>query len=144
MGKAELLNVPLFNIFFKRMNIAVNRSSMTASHKAYRRAMSDIHKGVGIAIFPEATIPECSPQLGPFKNGAFKLAVETQASIIPVTFRDNWKLFPDKKGQRFLVRPGLSRIIVHRPISTLGMADHDIPALKEQVRNIIDAALKRR
>jgi 1-acyl-sn-glycerol-3-phosphate acyltransferase len=142
MGKAELLNVPMFNIFFKRMNIAVNRSSMTASHKAYKRALTDMQKGVGIAIFPEATIPECAPNLGPFKNGAFKLAVESQAAIIPVTFRDNWKLFPDKINQRFLVRPGFARITVHRAIPTKGMADQDIPALKEQVRDIIESALK--
>ena len=115
---------------------------MTDSHKAYKRALTDMQKGVGIAIFPEATIPECAPNLGPFKNGAFKLAIESQAAIIPVTFRDNWKIFPDKKNQRFLVQPGLSRIIVHRAIPTKGMADHDIPALKEQVRNIIESALK--
>lgn len=141
MGKAELLNVPLFNIFFRRMNIAVKRSSITSSHKAYQRALEDISKGIGITIFPEATIPECSPNLGPFKNGAFKLAIEAQVPIIPVTFMDNWKLFPDRLKQRYLVRPGISRIVVHKAIPTKGLSEEDIPALKLKVQEIIGGAI---
>lgn len=143
MGKAELLDVPLFNIFFKRMNIAVNRKSITSSHKAYQRAVSDISKNIGITIFPEATIPECAPHLGPFKNGAFKLAVESQAPIVPITFLDNWRLFPDKKDQRFVVRPGLARIIVHKAIPTKGMTDADITALRDKVLSIIEDTLRK-
>jgi 1-acyl-sn-glycerol-3-phosphate acyltransferase len=142
MGKAELKNVPLFNIFFKKMNIAVDRNSITAAHRAYQRAVLDIKKGIGITIFPEATIPDCSPQLGPFKNGAFKLAIETQTPIIPITFLDNWKLFPDKNGDRFLARPGISRIIVHKAIPTTGLKEKDIPKLKEQIRNILETTLR--
>lgn len=141
MGKAELLNIPLFNIFFKKMNIAVNRASIRSAHKAYQRAMMDISKNISIAIFPEGTIPECSPRLGPFKNGAFKLAIEAQIPVIPITFLDNWKIFPDKVNERFLVRPGLSRIIIHEPVSTRGLTEEDIPSLKEQVRNILDQTL---
>jgi 1-acyl-sn-glycerol-3-phosphate acyltransferase len=142
VGKAELLNVPLFNIFFKRMNIAVNRSSITSAHKAYQRGLMDLDKGIGIAIFPEATIPECSPGLGPFKNGAFKLAIEAQVPVIPVSFLDNWKLFPDRQKERFLVRPGISRVIVHKAIPTAGLKEEDIPRLKEQVRNILETTLR--
>jgi 1-acyl-sn-glycerol-3-phosphate acyltransferase len=124
------------------MNIAVDRNSITAAHRAYQRAVLDIKKGIGITIFPEATIPDCSPHLGPFKNGAFKLAVETQAPIIPITFLDNWRLFPDKNYERFLVRPGISRIIVHKAIPTTGLKEEDIPKLKEQVRNILETTLR--
>jgi 1-acyl-sn-glycerol-3-phosphate acyltransferase len=102
----------------------------------------DLEKGIGIAIFPEATIPECSPGLGPFKNGAFKLAIEAQVPVIPVSFLDNWKLFPDRKLERFLVRPGISRVIVHKAIPTAGLKEEDIPKLKEQVRNILETALR--
>ena len=137
MGKAELLTIPLFKIFFQRMNIPVDRTSITASHKAFNRAKEDIDRGISIAIYPEATIPECSPDVGPFKNGAFKLAIEKQIPIVPITYLDNWKIFPDKKGLRYLCRPGLSRIIIHTPIETKGMGDDDVSTLRESVRNII-------
>ena len=141
MGKAELLRIPLFNIFFKKMNIAVNRSSITDSHKAFKRAASDLSKGISLAIFPEATIPSCAPELGPFKNGAFKLAIEKQVPIVPITYLDNWSIFPDAKGCHSLVRPGISRIIVHTPIPTTGMNDDDSSALRKQVYNIINDTL---
>ncbi len=141
MGKAELLTVPLFKIFFKRMNIPVDRTSITASHKAFNRAKQDIDRGISIAIYPEATIPECAPELGPFKNGAFKLAIDKQIPIVPITYLDNWKIFPDHKGARYLCRPGLSRIIVHAPIETLGMGDADVSTLRERVRVIIETSM---
>jgi 1-acyl-sn-glycerol-3-phosphate acyltransferase len=63
MGKAELKKVPLFNQFFDRMNILVDRGSIMGSHRAFTRAASDLDKGISISIFPEATIPDCSPFL---------------------------------------------------------------------------------
>ncbi len=141
MGKAELRQVPLFNIFFKRMNISVDRSSLKDSHKAYKRARKDLRKGISLAIFPEATIPACSPELGPFKKGAFRLAIEMQVPIVPITFLDNWKLFPDGTHERMLVRPGLSRIIVHEPISTAGLTENDVNSLSDRVKGIIRAEL---
>ena len=137
MGKAELLNVPLFKIFFKRMNISVNRSSIRDSHKAFERARSDMQKGISIAIFPEATIPECAPRLAPFKNGVFKLAIDEQAPIVPITFLDSWYLFPDSSRERFVVRPGLSRVIIHKPISTIGLTDADVGSLKSRIHELI-------
>lgn len=141
MGKAELLKTPLLNIFFKRMNITVNRSSITNSHKAYKRASNDLAKGISIAIFPEATIPECSPNLTAFKNGPFKIAIDQQVPVVPITFLDNWYLFPDSINERYVVRPGLSRIIVHKPIETIGMTDEDVTNLRLQVFNLIQKTL---
>lgn len=142
MAKAELQNIPLFNIFFKKMNIPVNRGSIKSSHKAFERAKDDLDKNISIAIFPEATIPECAPGLGPFKNGAFRLAIEKQTAVVPVTFLDNWSIFPDSAGERFLCRPGISRIIISAPIETTGMNDNDVTLLKHKVHEIIALNLK--
>ncbi|MEP7265519.1 MAG: lysophospholipid acyltransferase family protein [Bacteroidota bacterium] len=142
IAKAELQNIPLFNIFFKKMNIPVNRGSIKSSHKAFERAKEDLDKNISIAIFPEATIPECAPGLGPFKNGAFRLAIEKQTPVVPITFLDNWSIFPDSKGSRFLCRPGISRIIISAPIETKGMTDNDATLLKQKVHEIIAQNLK--
>jgi len=143
MGKAELRSVPLFKIFFKNMNISVDRNSIKDSHKAYKRSKKDLLKGISLAIFPEATIPDCAPELGPFKNGAFKLAIEMQVPIVPITFLDNWCIFPDSKNNKMLLRPGLSRIVVHQPISTTGLTEQDANALRDQVREIIHSTLEK-
>jgi 1-acyl-sn-glycerol-3-phosphate acyltransferase len=142
MGKAELKRIPMFGIFFKKMNISVDRNSRKDSHKAYKRARKDLRRGISLAIFPEGTIPDCSPKLGPFKSGAFRLAIEMQIPIVPVTFLDNIRLFPDKANERMLLRPGRSRIVLHEPIVTTGMTEEDLPILKQQVRDIIEGELR--
>lgn len=143
MGKAELKRIPMFGIFFQRMNISVDRSSVKDSHKAYKRARKDLRKGISIAIFPEGTIPAHSPELGPFKSGAFRLAIEMQVPIVPVTFLDNWRLFPDSGCERMVLRPGCSRIVIHEPIPTTGMTEADAPALRDRVFSIIRQTLEK-
>lgn len=133
----------MFNIFFKKMNISVDRSSVKDSHKAYKRSRKDLEKGISLAIFPEATIPPCAPELGPFKNGAFKLAIEMQVPIVPITFLDNWRLFPDRQHEKMLLKPGLSRIIIHKPIPTLGLTENDANALRDRVRDIIRVTIEK-
>jgi 1-acyl-sn-glycerol-3-phosphate acyltransferase len=142
MGKAELKKVPLFNRFFDHMNILVDRSSIVASHKAFVRAGEDIDRGISIAIFPEATIPECTPEIGRLKNGAFKLAIEKQVPIVPVVFLDNWKVLPDSPRKKvYAGSPGLLRVVIHDPIPTKGMKESDLASLKEAYRKVMDETL---
>lgn len=143
MGKAELRKTPGFSIFFKRMNIAVDRGNARSSHQAYERAKTDLQKGISIAIFPEATIPACSPKLGPMKNGAFRLAIETGTPILPITFLDNWKLWPDSGKRRFLVRPGLSRVIIHEPIETKHLNESHVSELRSTFHELISRSLEK-
>jgi 1-acyl-sn-glycerol-3-phosphate acyltransferase len=143
MGKAELLKVPLFKKFFQGMNIPVNRKSAMDSHRAFKRAGNDINKGISITLFPEGTIHHNGPVMGRFKNGPFRLAVEKQIPIVPVTFLNNWILFPDDYPHR-LGRPGIARVIIHEPIPTKGMTVDDIENLKSLVREAIEQPLRKK
>jgi 1-acyl-sn-glycerol-3-phosphate acyltransferase len=140
MGKAELKKLPLFSKFFDRMNIPVNRKSRLDSHRAFIRAGDDIEKGISVALFPEGTISRTSPVMGRFKNGPFRLAIEKQVPVVPITFVDNWVLLPDNFPKK-LGRPGLSRVIFHEPIETKGMTEADIETLKEKVFEVIAAPI---
>lgn len=137
MGKAELLKVPLFRNFFQRMNIPVNRKSSKDAHRAFLRAGSDIEKGISIALFPEGTIHHNGPVMGRFKNGPFKLAIENQVPVVPITFLNNWILLPDDYPVR-LGHPGIAKVIIHEPISTTGMTEDDIDKLKLLVYKVIN------
>ncbi len=142
MGKAELKRVPLFNIFFKKMNIAVERKSRSGSHKAYVRASNDLQKNISISIFPEATIPACNPHLGPMKNGAFKLAIENQVKILPIVFIDNWKVLPDVPHKINGGKPCKARIVIAPPIDTKGLEEKDTATVKQRYRELMDEILK--
>lgn len=141
MAKKELNNIPVFNIFFKTIDIPVDRGNKSAAYKAIKQSEDSIDDGFSLVIFPEGTIGANPPHLLRFKNGPFKLAIEKQTPILPVTFIDNWKhLHVDKK---IFGKPGLLRIVVHEPISTRGTTIDDLEALKEQTYSIIDNELKR-
>ena len=141
MGKYELLRWPLFNIFFKGMNIAVNRGSHIEAAKAFRRAAQALDRGTSIAIFPEGTIPAFTPRMKPFKDGAFKLAIEKQVPIVPITFLDHWRYFGEPAEVMSRARPGLARAVVHPPVSTAGLREGDLIALRQQVYRTMEAPL---
>lgn len=141
MGKYELLKWPLFNIFFKDMNIAVNRGNRIEAANAFRRAAQAIDKDISIAIFPEGTIPVTTPRMKVFKDGAFRLAIEKQVPIVPVTFLDHWRLFGEPTEFMSRARPGLARVVVHPAIATKGLTESDLVALRKQVYDTIEEPL---
>lgn len=141
MAKVELEDIPIFNIFFRTVDIPVNRERARESLKAVEEARESLHKGMSIVIYPEGMIGLHPPKMVRFKNGPFRLAIEEQVAIIPVTMMDNWKiLFVD--GWKMFGRPGISRVFVHSPIETKGMTLDDMDELKEKVYKIIDHDLK--
>ena len=141
MGKYELLKWPLFNIFFKGMNIAVNRGSHIEAAKAFRKAAHAIDRGTSIALFPEGTIPAYTPRMKPFKDGAFRLAIEKQVPIVPITFIDHWRLFGEPLELLSRARPGIARAVVHAPIPTQGLTMDDLVSLRRKVFEVIEGPL---
>lgn len=142
MGKYELLKWPLFRIFFKGMHIAVNRGSRTSAARAFLKAGQALDRGVSVCIFPEGTIPYSVPRMKSFKDGAFRLAVEKQVPILPITFLDNWRLFGDPETLLSRGHPGRARVVVHAAISTKGLGTEDIGNLRHRVHEAIEAPLR--
>lgn len=139
MAKMELARIPLFGIFFRSIDIAVNRKSAFDAHRSFLEAGKKVDKGISLCLFPEGTIPPDAPKLGRFKDGPFRLAIEKGVEIVPVTLPDNYKRLPDKGG--FYGSPGRMRMYVHRPISTTSLKSEDIDRLKQEVFSIIESKL---
>jgi 1-acyl-sn-glycerol-3-phosphate acyltransferase len=143
MGKYELLKWPLLGMFFKRMNIAVNRSNRTEAVKSLIKAAQAIDKGVCVSLFPEGTIPLTAPRMKHFKDGAFKLAIEKQVPIVPITFLDHWKLFGDPTELLSRGHPGLASTVIHPYVVTKGLTEADLDDLRFRIYEIIEAPLKK-
>ncbi|MBS1569416.1 MAG: 1-acyl-sn-glycerol-3-phosphate acyltransferase [Bacteroidetes bacterium] len=142
MGKYELLRWPLFRIFFKGMHIAVNRGSRTSAARAFLKAGQALDRGVSVCIFPEGTIPYSVPRMKSFKDGAFRLAVEKQVPILPITFLDNWRLFGDPETLLSRGHPGRARVVVHAAVPTKGLGPEDIGNLRRRVFEAIEGPLR--
>lgn len=142
MGKYELLKIPLFKYFFIYLDIPVNRKSITDAHKAFSDAGKKIDQGLSQVIYPEGTISERG-KLRPFKNGAFKLAIEKQVPIVPVANLNNWWFLQNGGFFKSNGRPGIPKIVVGDPIFTTGMTEKNVPELKEKVYTFIDQELRK-
>jgi len=134
VGKKELAKIPLFGFFYKRTCILVDRSSPKSRHEVYERAQKRLKQGMSICIFPEGGVPDESIVLDEFKDGAFRLAIEHQIPIVPITFGDNKRRM---SYNFFSGSPGLLRAKVHHFIETKGKTLDDKKELREQTREVI-------
>lgn len=141
MGKCELLKIPLFKYFFIYLDIPVNRKSVTEAHKAYIECAKKLDEGLSVVIYPEGTISE-SGKLRPFKNGAFKLAIEKQVPIVPAVNLNNWWFLQNGGYFKSNGRCGIPDIFVGEPIETKGMTIENSNELKEKVFNFTQQQLK--
>lgn len=142
VGKASLAKVPLFGYMFRNLYIPVDRKNSKSKYNTIQMGFEMIDKGRSLSIFPEGTIPKShGPVMIPFKDGPFRIAVEKQIPIIPITIPYNWIILPD--DGKFLPRRHLMKTIIHEPLETKGLTADDIPELKAKVFAIIEAELKK-
>lgn len=139
VGKKELSKIPLFGFFYKRTCILVDRENSKSRLAVYERAQKRLNQGLSICIFPEGLVPEDeSIVLAEFKDGAFRLAIEHQISIVPITIYDNKKRL---SYTFFSGSPGLMRVKVHEFIPTQGFTVDDKKAIRDKAWDIINKEL---
>lgn len=135
VGKKELAKIPLFGFFYKRTCILVDRDSPKSRLAVYDRAQKRLNQGLSICIFPEGLVPDDeSIVLADFKDGAFRLAIEHQIPIVPMTFYDNKKRF---SYTFFSGSPGIMRANVHEFIPTAGFTADDKKAIRDKAWDVI-------
>jgi 1-acyl-sn-glycerol-3-phosphate acyltransferase len=140
IGKAELNSLPLFGYMFKRLHIPVNRGSVTDAFKSFKYARKKLEEGTSILIFPEATIPDKTQvTLKRFKDGAFRMAIETGTPLVPVTILGGDIAMPD--NGKFLIRPQIVKVVFHEPIETQGMDVSEAGKLRDQVYDLMFGTL---
>ncbi len=139
LGKKEFSKVPLMGFLYKQLVIMIDRSSKHSRARSMRIMWRVLKNESSILIFPEGTFNETGQQLKEFYDGAFRLAITTQTPIFPVIFPDTvsrwhysawWKMWP-----------GSNRIVYLDPVNVQGITLDNLPALKQQVYSIMEAAL---
>lgn len=134
VGKKELAKIPLFGFFYKRTCILVDRSSAKSRQAVFLRAQRRLKQGLSICIFPEGGVPEEQIVLDTFKDGAFRLAINHQIPVVPITFLDNKKRF---SYTFFSGGPGKMRAKIHKFLKTESLTIEDTKSLNEKARIII-------
>lgn len=138
VGKKEIRRIPIFGYIAKKTSILVDRSDAESRKKVYISAQEKINQGLSIAIFPEGLVPDEEVVLSEFKNGAFRLAIEHQLPIVPMTFYDVKKRF---SWTFFSGWPGKLRVKVHKFIQTENLQFEDMDTLKKEAFDLIHREL---
>jgi len=140
MGKAEVLKWPLINIFFKRgIDIPVFRNNRKMASESLHAAKSALQNGRCLAIFPEGKMVDTPPRMARFKNGAFTLAIEHQAAIVPITFVNNYRLFSDHTDLFGPGQPGTAIVKIHPAVQVDNRSE--LLSLRNQTFDAIASAL---
>lgn len=145
LAKYEIRKMPIVKLFFRNenMNITVERGNKADGAAALVKMGEKIDVGYHAVIYPEGTRSKFAPVMRDFKPGAFRLAIEKQVPIIPVTYLDNWQILGDLGKLFGWCRPGITRVVIHDPIETKGMTEEDLVSLLGKVRAIIESEIKK-
>jgi len=136
VGKKELAKIPIFGFFYRNTSILVDRSDAKSRQEVFAQAQRRLGQGLSVCIFPEGGVPSDPKMLlDEFKDGAFRLAIEHQIPIAPVTLHDNrrrfsYQLFND-------IGPGTLRVMAHDLISTDGLSLDGKKSLRDAVRKTL-------
>jgi 1-acyl-sn-glycerol-3-phosphate acyltransferase len=137
--KKQLMKIPLLGMAMRMGRfVPVARShSREDAQRSTEAAAAAMHAGLHITIFPEGTR---SPdgKLLPFKKGAFFLAAETGAPLVPVVLRGTARMWP--KGT-YAIKAGEAVVEFLPAIDPGAFASRE--DLMEAVRAAMEAALAR-
>jgi putative phosphoserine phosphatase/1-acylglycerol-3-phosphate O-acyltransferase len=117
VAKQEARRNPIFG---PAMTLAgtvfIDRFDHRRAIEGLRPAIAALRAGTSLVIAPEGT-RSLTTRLGPFKKGAFHMAMGAGAPIVPIVFRNALDALP-KHG--VIIRPATVEVVVHPPMSTEG------------------------
>jgi len=127
VSKKENFRLPIVSTWMKLLGcIVIDRGDLRQSVGAIARGVRDLQAGRSLVIFPEGTRSK-SGKLQRFKDGSFKLATRSGATIVPVTIDGSYRLLEGNRGR---IRPGTVRLHIHAPVilADLAAAEKKDPA----------------
>jgi 1-acyl-sn-glycerol-3-phosphate acyltransferase len=94
VAKTELFRVPIWGRAMREAGfIELDRNNRARAKQGIDVAKSRLEQGINVWIAPEGTRTR-SGELGPFKGGGFRLALNTGLRILPVGIRGTEKILP--------------------------------------------------
>lgn len=136
--KQELRKFPGIGIGCEKAgHIFVDRKNPKRARQAIKEALDSLGNGIGILFFVEGT-RSTDGRLLPFKKSAFRIAIEQQMPVLPVTLIGTRDILPAKSLKAF---PGRARMVIHPAIETKGMSVAQINDLLNATKEEIASAL---
>ncbi len=116
---------------FRLADVAfVDRHDTAQALKALQPAVQKLRDGISLVIAPEGT-RSATPALGPFKKGAFHVAMQAGVPIVPIVIRNSGELM--WRGAA-TIHAGTVQITVLPPVSATGWVAGELDSRVQQIR----------
>lgn len=140
VAKKQLADAPLIGPAGRAAGVVfIDRENRESSIKSLEDATVAFDRGTSIIISPEGTRQD-DTVLGPFKKGAFRLAMAGGVPIVPIVFHNAEQI---QGASGFLMRPGVVDVDVLEPIPTEGWTVKGLAKKIDAVRNQMLDVLER-
>jgi putative phosphoserine phosphatase/1-acylglycerol-3-phosphate O-acyltransferase len=139
VAKAEAKKIPLFGPMFQLGGVAfVERGNSSQAREALEPAVAKIiDDRLSLLISPEGTRSR-TPRLGPFKKGAFHIAMQAGVPMVPIVLRGAGEVL--RRGDR-TIRQGAVEVVVLPPVDTSDWRPETVAEHVEQVRGDFERTL---
>jgi 1-acyl-sn-glycerol-3-phosphate acyltransferase len=134
LAKKELLKIPVFGWIAKSAAVIVDRSSGESRKKSMDKLKKTLSAGTSILLFAEGTQNRSKEALQPFKDGAFRIAIDTQQPVLPMVVVGAGPLMPPGTIR---MKPGRIKVIVAPEIPTAGLTALDQNTLKQKTFEVM-------
>ena len=139
LSKSEFFKIPFVGwMMWLAGDIPIVRGDKKAGAQALIDMKDRLAKNVSVMVFPEGTRSQ-SGELGEFKDGAFRVAIQTGHPILPLALLGTRDALI-KKDWRFGYSDAEVRVL--DPIPTDGLTKADVPDLRDRTRAVIAAELE--
>lgn len=136
--KANLRKIPFVGAACEAAgHIFLERRTPIAAKRGLEKAKSVLKDGISVVIFPEGT-RTYTGEMGKFKKGGFKIAMDLGLSIVPVTLRGCFERMP---RNTLAISSGPIEVYVHNPIDVTSYSSEEIDKLMEETWIAIDNGL---
>ena len=98
IAKAEMAKIPLFGLIYQTGSILVDRKNEKSRRESFSKMQEVLNIGLHMCIYPEGTRNTSTEPLKPFHDGAFRLAISSGKSIIPMIIFNSRRANPPDKG----------------------------------------------
>ena len=133
IAKKELKNMPILGQMMTAAGVIfIDRQNREQAIEAMKPAVEALKGGTSVIIFPEGTRSK-DYTLGPFKKGAFHLAMQARVPVVPVVIRNAHDAMPQGSS---LFRPVAIEVIAYPPISTKRWKKETLDQQIEKIRGL--------
>jgi len=138
LSKESVFRIPVLGWEMKTAgDIPLERGDRGSARRAIELMRHRLMEKSSLVVFPEGT-RSVDGSIGPFREGAFRLAIDLGVDIVPLAIAGTETALPKHS---LVMRRTTATVTVLPPIATAGLKAADAPALAERVRGEIAGAL---